>query len=123
MIRVALVDDYCILRDAMKHFLTLWDDLRIVLEAANGKDLLNRLVISREMPDVIVMDAQMPVMDGYQATRYLSLHYPFIKVLGMSADEEVEQKMLDCGAACFLPKGIDSDKIVEKIYALANEVN
>jgi DNA-binding NarL/FixJ family response regulator len=118
MIRVALVDDYCSLRDAMKHFLALWEDVEVVLEAADGKDLLDRLCVSCDMPDVVVMDVQMPIMDGYQATRYLSLHYPFIKVLGMSADEEVGNRIMDCGAAGFLPKGVDGDKIVEAIYAL-----
>lgn len=123
MIRVALVDDYANLRDALKNFLLyLENDICVVLEASNGKDFLDRLFTCCTKPDVVLMDVQMPVMDGYDATRYLAEHYPYIKVVGMSADsdEGVSQKMLDCGAARFLPKGVDADKIVEAIYAVAS---
>ena len=119
MIRLALVDDYLNLRDALKNFLGLWDDLKVVIEASNGKEFLDRLCISSDLPHIVVMDTKMPVMDGFQATRYITVHYPFIKVLAMSADEEVESHMMECGAAAFLLKGVDADKIVEAIHLLS----
>jgi DNA-binding NarL/FixJ family response regulator len=121
MIRLALVDDYLNLRDALKNFLCLWDDLAVIIEASNGKEFLDRLCISADLPHLVVMDTKMPVMDGFQATRYLSVHYPFIKVLAMSADVDVECRMMECGAAAFLLKGEDSGKIVETIHLLFPE--
>ncbi len=123
MIRLALVDDYLNLRDALKNFLCLWDDLAVIIEASNGKEFLDRLCMSADLPHIVLMDTKMPVMDGFQATRYLTVHYPFIKVLAMSADEDVESQMMECGAAAFLLKGEDADKIVETIHLLLPDDN
>ena len=101
MIRVAIVDDYPMIREALKRYLGICHNMTVVMEAGN------------------VMDVQMPVMDGYQAARYISLHYPCIKILGMSANEEAGQHMLSCGASAFLPKCVDGEKIAAAIHGLA----
>ena len=119
MIRVAIVDDYPMIRETLKRYLGICHDMSVVMEAGHGRDFINRLFISTELPDVVVMDVQMPVMDGYQAARYLSLHYPCIKILGMSANEEAGRQMLACGASFFLPKCVDGEKIAAAIHTLA----
>lgn len=121
MIRIAIVDDLIMLREALKRYLSCWKDIRVILEASNGRELLDKLLLCKDMPDIIMMDAHMPIMNGFLTTRYIATHYPFIKVVGMCSvpDAEVEMEMRTVGAADFIVKTADRASIVQTIGALA----
>lgn len=68
-IKIAIADDYKIFRDGLKVGLAADDNLKVVLEADNGEDLLNAL--ERITPDVVLMDLKMPIMDGMEATKLI----------------------------------------------------
>ena len=109
------IDDEKSIQQILEHY---FKDSFTVITKSNGKDGLN-WIQEGHIPHVIIADIQMPVMDGYQATRYISLHYPCIKILGMSANEEAGRQMLACGASFFLPKCVDGEKIAAAIHTLA----
>jgi DNA-binding NarL/FixJ family response regulator len=104
-IRVLLVDDHTIVRQALSKLLQVQIDLEIIEQAAS--DGLIALEVARNThPDVVVMDVHMPGMGGVEATRRLKSELPGVCVIGLSMfkDEVTMGAMLEAGAAAFLSK-------------------
>lgn len=78
-IRIAIADDHKIFRESIIKLIATDEDLEVILEAENGKQLLEQL--KTITPDIILMDIQMDVMDGFEATRQINELYPSIKVI------------------------------------------
>ncbi len=118
MIKIAIADDYKIYRDGLKVGLGADDNLRVVLEADNGEDLLNGL--KENATDVILMDLKMPIMDGMEATKEVRKKFPLIKVLvvTMYDDDKFIIHLMENGANGYLLKNADSDEIRKSIYAV-----
>lgn len=81
-IAVFIVDDHELLRDGMKYALEGQSGIMITGEASNGADLIER--IKNNIPDVILMDIQMPVMNGIEATKIITKKYPQVSVIAIS---------------------------------------
>ena len=129
-IRVAIADDHKIFRKGVILSLRHYSNLKFVLEAENGQQLLEG--IEEAKPDVILMDLRMPVKDGIETTKYISLHYPhiFVLVLTMHEEEKFVIHLMENGANGYLLKSTDPVEIkkaitdvVEKGYYLTNFVN
>ena len=117
-IRVMLVDDHKILRDALKTVLAREDDINFVGEASNGAEALKSI---KEMhPDVVVMDIGMPDMGGIQTTLALRNIYPEIKILALSTffDRRIVLQMLDAGANGYIVKSAGSEELLRGIRAV-----
>ena len=116
-IRVLIVDDSQVLRDAIRSLLASRSDIQIVAEAENG---LRAVQLARELsPDVIVMDTHMPVMDGLEATRRILADNDKARVLAMSIDDDAAGPTAAAGAGDFLAKTDLGDEMVDRILALA----
>lgn len=129
-IRVAIADDHKIFRKGVILSLRHYSNLKFVLEAENGQELLEG--IEEAKPDVILMDLRMPVKDGIETTKYISAHYPDISVLVLTMHEEEKFviHLMENGANGYLLKSTDPSEIkkaitdvVEKGYYLSNFVN
>ncbi|MDB5247910.1 MAG: DNA-binding response regulator [Segetibacter sp.] len=129
-IKVAIADDHKIFRKGVIVSLRHYSNLKFVLEAENGQQLLDGLEEAK--PDVILMDLRMPVKDGIETTKYISQHYPhiFVLVLTMHEDERFVIHLMENGANGYLLKSTDPVEIkkaisdvVEKGYYLNNYVN
>lgn len=118
MIKLLLVDDEVLIRQGMASLLSLHDDFQVVGEAANGAEALE---ISRQVkPDVVLMDIQMPVLDGVEATRQLLDILPAVKVLVLTTYDN-EQYIVDAvrnGASGYLLKDAGSDQIAAAVRAV-----
>jgi signal transduction histidine kinase len=103
-IRILIVDDHQLVREGLHCLLKEYNDLAVVGEASTGQQALQ--LAGTLMPDVVIMDMQMPGWNGAEATRRIMKQYPHITVIGLSVqtDPHVGQSMLDAGAAVFLPK-------------------
>ena len=115
MIRVFLVDDHLIVRDGIRSLLEQQPDLQVVGTASNGQELLDQLP---NIPtDLVLMDMNMPVMDGHAATLRLREDYPQIQVLALSmrAEELHIGRMLDAGAHGYVLKSAGKDEIIHAI--------
>src|SRR4051812_1011786 len=113
-IKIAIADDSTIFRDGLKAYLSQDPNLKIVLEAGNGKVLLDNL--EKLMPDVILMDLKMPVMDGLEATKEVRKKFKsIIKVLGMTVydDEKFIIQLMENGANGYLLKDNEPREIRE----------
>jgi DNA-binding NarL/FixJ family response regulator len=129
-IKVAIADDHKIFRKGVILSLRHYSNIKFVLEADNGEDLLNHL--DETKPDVILMDLRMPVKDGIEATKFISKHYPNIAVivLTMHEDDRFVTHLMENGANGYLLKSTDPSEIkkaitdvVSKGYYLNNFVN
>jgi DNA-binding NarL/FixJ family response regulator len=120
MANIALVEDHVVLRHGLSILIQELGN-KVFFEADNGKDCIEKLK-THSRPDVIIMDASMPVMDGYDTTLYLKNHYPEIKVLALSMiDEETSViRMLKNGARGYILKNCSPVQLSDAIYALMN---
>ena len=80
-IKVAVVDDHSIFRKGVINVLSKNENIEIVAEANNGKEFIDLLSSANVLPEVLLLDIQMPIMNGYETLDYVHAHYPDIKVI------------------------------------------
>ena len=117
-IRVLIVDDHAMVRQGIATFIETQDDIQLVGEAANGREAMAR--VAELAPDVVLMDLQMPEMDGITATREIKARHPEVKVLALTSfvnDTQITP-MLRAGAAGYLLKDISADELMKAIRAV-----
>ena len=114
-IKVLIADDHVLYRAGVKTALSTKNDIKVIAEADNGMHLLNMLKIIQ--PDVILVDIQMPVMDGIGALPEIKKNWPHIKVimLTMMDDHSMITRLMELGANSYLSKTSDSEIIYEAI--------
>src|SRR5512147_2335653 len=114
-IRIVLVDDQSVFREALRGVLEREPDLTIVAEADNGLSGLR--AVEEHKPDIVLMDISMPVMNGLEATKVISSKYPAVQViiLSMHSDETMIASSCQAGACFHLCKGCSPMEIVAAI--------
>lgn len=112
-IRVIIVDDESLVRAALRVFLESSDGFELVGEADNGADAIT--LVRATQPDVVLMDVQMPIMDGIEATQRLTRELPGLKIVALTtfSTERVIVPMLSAGASGFLVKDTSPDRILD----------
>jgi DNA-binding NarL/FixJ family response regulator len=113
---IAIADDHALFRQAAVTILSQVG-FRVILEASDGLDLLNLLSHSASLPDISILDIEMPVMDGYETARRLKRDYPSIKIVALTQfyDRDKERCILQLGAERMLTKGSEPDVWKEAI--------
>lgn len=117
-INIAVVDDQQLFRQGLISLLKETKNLNIMFEAENGNDLLEKLKVKQ--PDVVLLDIEMPVLDGVETTIRLKAKYPDIKIviLTMHDEEEMIVHLIEKGAHGFLPKNEDIESVVDSIFSV-----
>ena len=116
-IRVLVVDDQALFREALVALLAVQAGIEVVGEAANGEQAIE--AVGRLRPDVVLMDLRMPVLDGVGATRQLRVDHPGVRVLALTTfdgDAEVFPA-LRAGAVGYLLKDATTERLVEAVVA------
>jgi len=119
-IRVLVVDDDLMVRQTLADYLATASDLDLIGSCADGVEAVD--AVTRQAPDVVLMDIRMPVMDGIDATREILRIAPQVRVLALTtfdADEAIAA-IFDCGGAGFLLKNTRPAALVEAIRAAHN---
>ena len=114
-IKVAIADDHVLFRAGVKSALSVHKDIKMIAEADNGMQLLT--VLKHVQPDVILLDIQMPIMDGINTLPEIKRLYPEIKVimLTMHNDHSMISKLMELGANSYLTKNSDSEIIYQAV--------
>jgi signal transduction histidine kinase len=117
MIRVLLVDDHAMVRQGLRSVLEGYHDLQVVGEAQDGMEAVELARVLQ--PDVVVMDVNMPRLDGIQATSKVKHLYPATVVIGLSVNgaRQVEEAMHEAGASAFLTKESVADQLYQAIQS------
>lgn len=117
-IKVAIAEDQKIFRDGIKVGLMLDKEISVIQEADNGEELLE--AIQRNVPDVVIMDLKMPIMDGMEATKEIRKKYPAVKVVvvTMYEDDKFIIHLMEIGAHGYLLKNADAEEIRKSIHAV-----
>ncbi|CAN1209193.1 response regulator transcription factor [Tumidithrix helvetica PCC 7403] len=123
MIRVLLVDDQGLIRQGLRALLELEPDLEIVADAENGEvalNLLESLNATKSLPDVVLMDIRMPIMDGVAATQIINQKFPSVKVLVLTTfdDRDYVTEALAVGAVGYLLKDTPSEELANAIRTI-----
>ncbi|MEZ4828319.1 MAG: response regulator transcription factor [Bacteroidia bacterium] len=110
-IRIGIVDDHTLFRNGMKALIEDMEGIEIVLEANHGNELLGKL--RDNQPDVILMDIEMPVLNGLDATKAVKQNYPDIKTIALSThdDDNFILAMIQEGACGYLLKTSEEDEV------------
>lgn len=118
-VRVLLVDDQALFREALGTLLAVREEIELVGEAADGQQALRQAAALT--PDVVLMDLRMPVLDGIAATRRLQVDHPDVRVLALTTfdDDEEVFAALRAGAVGYLLKDVSSERLVEAVLAAA----
>lgn len=114
-ISLVIADDHEIFRDGLVLMLSRQPWLSLKGQAEDGKELIE--LVKNSNPDVVITDIKMPRMDGIEATKYLSQHFPDIKIIALSMFEEENLiiDMLEAGAKGYLLKNADKQEILDSI--------
>ena len=111
-IRVAIAEDHRVFRKGIILSLRPYPHLHFVIEAGNGRELIEQLP-DGDLPEVVLMDLRMPGMDGVEATKYMTRHYPGIHIicLTMFEDQQFVNHMMESGACGYLLKNAEPGEI------------
>ena len=115
-INIFLVDDHQLFREGLKFLLNQITNVNVVGEASNGKELIH-LLEENEMPDLVLTDINMPIMDGIEACTIATKKYPDINIIALSMNDEQEYyyKMIQAGAKGFVLKQSNKETLKEAI--------
>jgi len=118
-ILIAIVDDHTLFRNGVASLMSEFEELKVLFEAENGQQMQAALA-KHGLPEVVLMDINMPVMDGYEATSWLKKNHPKVKVLALSMfeDDQAVIKMIRCGACGYVLKESKPRDLLEAIKTI-----
>jgi len=119
---VAIVDDHILLRNGLANLIRGLETYAVLFEANNGKDFIKQLQ-PRYLPDIVLLDINMPEMDGYETALWLKRNYPGIKILALSMydNENAIIRMMKNGAKGYILKDIDPHEFRHALDSLVRK--
>jgi DNA-binding NarL/FixJ family response regulator len=119
-ITLGITDDHQLFLKSLSLLIGSLEDFTIIIEALNGKDLIEKLEAKKIQPDIILLDVNMPVMDGRQTAEYLSQKFPAIKLvaLSMKDDDATIISMIKAGCCAYLLKDIHPEDLNKALHEI-----
>lgn len=116
-IKIVLADDEELFRVGMYHILSADEDIKIVFQAQNGKELIDYLASVKDLPDLIIMDIKMPELNGVEATKAIVSMYPQISIIALTTynTKPFIRNMIDVGASAYLVKNSPTAEVMQTI--------
>jgi DNA-binding NarL/FixJ family response regulator len=118
MIKIIIVEDHLIFSEALKNLIKGFDDdIQVTEQFYNGQEVVDYCAQCKEFPDIILMDIQMPILNGIEATQWIYNVYPNIKIIALTMHDSKETtlKMLHAGAKSYLLKTIEPEELHKAI--------
>lgn len=119
-LRVYLAEDHTVVRKGMVRLLTTFNRVGEVMDAANGKELIG--LMKNTVPDAVILDLEMPVMGGVDTAKFISNHFPEVKILilTMHTEDVFIHKLMDIGINGFLSKSAEPDEVELALYSVVD---
>ena len=118
---VVIVDDHVLLSQAISGLVDSFDKFKALYVCKNGKELLEKFENAKNIPDIVLMDINMPLLNGIETTEHLKVNYPQVRVLALSIEENEDTilQMLRAGARGYLMKDTRSEILEEGLLQIA----
>lgn len=122
-IKIVLVDDELLFRKGISFLLEREENIEVVYEASNGLELITFLNNATILPDIVITDLKMPLLDGVEATKIISQHFPTIKIIALTSydSNSFVANMIEMGAASYLVKNATPQELVKTILEVAHK--
>jgi DNA-binding NarL/FixJ family response regulator len=120
---LAIVDDHLLFGSSLEKLINTFDQFTVQFKARNGLELQEKLADQKSVPEIILLDINMPVMNGFETVKWLSENYPEIKVLALSVEdnEKVILNMIREGAKGYFLKDIHPDELREALLIVIDK--
>lgn len=105
---IVIVDDHTLIAEALTSIIEKFSGYQVLYEVENGKALRERFKTPKNIPDIVLLDINMPVMNGFETAEWLAQNHPSVRIMALSMQDEEESliKMIRCGARGYLLKNI-----------------
>ena len=122
-ITIGIADDHQLLVKSLSLLVNSFANFEVVMDALNGKELLNKLAAQELQPDIILIDVNMPVMDGAETVERIAEKYPLIKTVALSMNEDdlTIIRMIRAGCCAYLLKDIHPDELEKALNEIGNK--
>jgi DNA-binding NarL/FixJ family response regulator len=120
---VVIVEDHTLLSQAISGIVDQFADFEVLYLCKNGSEFVKRIDFEKLIPDIVLMDVNMPIMNGIETTKWLTLNYPKVNVLALSVeeDENVILNMIRAGARGYLLKDVDKEILEIALLKIMDE--
>jgi DNA-binding NarL/FixJ family response regulator len=117
---IVIVDDHLLIAKAITSIIEKLNGFEVLYETDNGKSMIERFNVPKNIPDIVLLDISMPVMDGFETAKWLKENHPGIKVMAltMQGDDESLIKMVKSGATGYLNKNIHPVELEKALNAI-----
>ena len=117
---IAIVDDHILIAEALAGSIEHISNYEVLFQAANGKVLMEKFKTPQHIPDIVLLDINMPEMDGFETAKWLTKNHPEVLILALSMqdDEQTLIKMLRCGANGYLLKSAHPKELEKALNAI-----
>lgn len=121
--KIAIADDHLLIAKAISNIVEGFADFEVMYEVENGKALQERMNQSGKIPDIVLLDISMPVMDGYATAAWLRENYPAVLVMALSVQDDDESliKMIKAGARGYLHKNVHPAELEKALETLVSK--
>ncbi|WP_162426039.1 response regulator [Pontibacter pudoricolor] len=120
---LAIADDHTLFRKGVLEILKAYNEITVVADANNGAELIEKIEAAPELPHVVLLDLEMPEMDGIATARYILSKYPAVKILivSMYGEESLVEKLLNEGVHGYLLKSAEPDELRDALQYLIQD--
>jgi DNA-binding NarL/FixJ family response regulator len=120
---IVVVDDHLLIAKAISSIIEEFEGYDILYEAENGRDMIDRFKIKSNIPDIVLLDISMPVMDGFETSVWIKQNHPAIKVMAltMQGDDDSLIKMIKAGATGYLNKNVHPLELEKALHAISEK--
>lgn len=121
MLKIAITDDHTLFRKSLGMLLNSFNNMQVVLEASNGSELLEKLKTTNV--DILLLDLQMPVLDGFETSRHVKEKYPEIKILILTlmSGADIIEKVINMGVNGYFTKNTPPNELENAIWNLKED--
>ena len=120
---IVIVDDHLLIAKAISSIIEQFRNYEVLYETENGNALIEQFRIKKNIPDIVLLDISMPVMDGFETAAWLRQNHPAIKVMAltMQGDDESLIKMIKAGATGYLNKNVHPTELEKALNAISTK--
>lgn len=120
---IVIVDDHILIAQALKGIIENFENFEVLYECENGKDLQGKIKLKKPIPDVVLLDVSMPIMDGFETAKWLKENHPevLIMTLSMQNDDQSVIKMIKSGSNGYLLKNSHPAELEKALNRLLND--